>query len=181
MFYIGLDNPVSISVPGVAHDKIKPSCSGAGMRPGKGRGKYIVKPTKRGKAIISVSADFDGKMMSMGKVEFRVKMIPDPTPLVANQSGGLISKSKLAAAAAVTPIMKNFDFDVYAKMISFTCMVNYDGDLVEEKIKGGRVTPKMVGLIKKLTSGSRVYFEDIRVSMPDKTKRKLGDLIFKIR
>ena len=117
----------------------------------------------------------------MGKSEFRVKMIPDPTPLVANQAGGLISKNKLAAAGAVTPIMKNFDFDVYARMISFTLTILIDGDLVEEKIKGGRVNAKMTGLIKKLTRGSKVYFEEIRVSMPDKTKRKLSPIIFKIK
>ncbi|NQY11976.1 MAG: gliding motility protein GldM [Flavobacteriales bacterium] len=181
VFYVGLDNPVSISVPGVAHDKVKPRCNGANMRKGKGKGKYIVKPTKAGKAIISVSADFDGNLKPMGKAEFRVKMIPDPTPLVAGKPGGLISRNKLAAAGAVTPIMKNFDFDVYAKMVSFTLTILVDGDLVEEKIKGGRVNAKMTGLIKKLSRGSKVYYEDIRVSMPDGTKRPLSPVIFKIR
>jgi len=32
VFYIGVDNPVSISVPGVASDKIKPSCAGGTLR-----------------------------------------------------------------------------------------------------------------------------------------------------
>src|SRR5208283_1999231 len=44
VFYIGVDNPVSISAPGIPMEKLKPSITQGSLTPtGKGGGKYIVK------------------------------------------------------------------------------------------------------------------------------------------
>ena len=79
VFYIlgdEMGNPVDISVPGVPKDKITAYCD---------NGKIIKKgnlwevfPKKAPKANITVSAEIDGKRRNMGKLEFRVKTLPEP-------------------------------------------------------------------------------------------------------
>ena len=76
VFYIGVDNPVSISVPGVPNDRVRASITNGTIIP-KGNGKYIVRVSQGTKSVVNVTAEMNGKMMSMGSAEFRVKRVPD--------------------------------------------------------------------------------------------------------
>ncbi|MBL7943309.1 MAG: hypothetical protein JNM00_11110, partial [Flavobacteriales bacterium] len=77
VFYRGLDNPVEISVPGVDVNKIKPSISSGTLSPGPKKGEYIVKPASGSTdAVISVTANVNGKDVKVGEKKFRVKPIP---------------------------------------------------------------------------------------------------------
>lgn len=89
VFYIGPENPVSISVPGVPNNKVVASISGGGgtlTKNPKGTGAdYIVKVTQQGEATISIIADMDGKKINMGAMKFRVKRVPDPVAKIAGK------------------------------------------------------------------------------------------------
>lgn len=60
VFYIGVDNPVDVSVPGVPGDKVFPSINNGVMIPS-GKSSWIVRPRSEGKATVSVQAEFDKK------------------------------------------------------------------------------------------------------------------------
>ena len=66
VLYIGVDNPMSISVPGVSNDKVKTVVNGGGvtLKPNTqlGGGHWIATATTQGEAEFTVNADFGGKI-----------------------------------------------------------------------------------------------------------------------
>lgn len=183
VLYVGVDNPISVSVPGVAPENVRPSLSGGTLSPDSkaGKGNYIATVKGGKKATVSVSAELGGSMRPMGKFDFRVKRVPDPEAYCAGQTDGLISKNKLAAAGAVIPKMKNFDFDLTFRVTSFEVTMNIGGDLLTTTANGNRFTDGMKSKIKALKSGSRVYIENIKAVGPDGIPRKLKPINFKIQ
>ena len=116
----------------------------------------------------------------MGKSNFRVKRLPDPAANVLGQKEGLISKGKLKAITKVGAKMENFDFALDVKVKQFTLTVKVGSDLVQQKSTSSKLTPQMRKLLMKVSRGSRIYFEDIKVSMPGGA-RKVPSLIFKVK
>lgn len=181
VFYIGVANPVSISVPGVPAASVKPSIS-AGTLKSLGNGKYEVWVTAgTTEATINVTADVGGKPTSMGKSKFRVKRIPDPTPMIANSKGGLVAKSTLSASPGIIPYMEGFDFDLNFIITSYTFTMNVKGDLLEKNITGNKLTPEIQGMISKAAIGTKLYFENIKAVGPDKTTRALSSISIKLK
>jgi len=181
VFYRGVDNPVSISVAGVASDKITASIDNGSMSRGP-KGGYIVRVRKGNEANIRVSAKMpDGTSKAMGVVKFRVKRIPDPVPYVAQRTGAeTVSKGQLSAASKVFAKMENFDFDIKVVVTEYIFSMSVGGGLVEENIKGPRLNAKVKNLISKAKRGNKVYFEKIKVRMPDGTMRTLPPVSLKI-
>jgi hypothetical protein len=184
VFYIGVDNPVSISVPGFGNDKIS-----AGMSSGTitgGKGKYTVRVTADGLAKgtdVSVSAlQLDKTNKVMGSVHFRIKRIPDPSPEVGNLFPGPVSVATFKAQQIVIASLANFDFDVKFPVISFD--LTYAAkrqDLLTDSQTGGAIfTTKMQGFMKTAKPGDIFYLDNIKAKAPDGTVRKLPSIIYKM-
>ncbi len=78
VLYIGLDNPLKISVPGFPPENVIPSAS-AGCALTGSRGNYIATITPGNKEIIiKASVKTDKGSKPMGEVRFRVKNVPKP-------------------------------------------------------------------------------------------------------
>lgn len=181
VLYIGVDNPIDISVSGFSDDRIKPSISQGTLRK-VGAGSYIAKVKKGGKANISVSVSSDeGKARSMGRMEFRVKPVPDPVAKVAGKKGGPIKKNLLAAQQGVIADLENFDFDLKFKVKSFSVSATVKGFDVTHLSKNNRFTKQQKNLIKGLRRGSKLYIDDVKAIGPDGRPRKLSPIIFKIQ
>ncbi len=176
VFYIGVENPVSISSPGIAMEKLKPTISAGTLTP-KGGGKYVVKVNQgQKKAIINVSADVMGTTKLMGSSEFRVKMVPDPAAFIANKKGGAISKQELIAAGAIIPQMENFDFNLYFVVTEFSLSTLVSGDLIEKRTTGNRLSDEMKKTLNNSRRGQKVYIENIKAKGPDGTTRTLSSI-----
>lgn len=181
VFYIGVANPVSISVPGVPATSVKPSISAGTLKP-LGNGKYEVwVNTGTTKVTINVAADMGGKVTSMGSAEFRVKRIPDPTPMIANSKGGNVSKSALASASGIIPYMEGFDFDLNFLITGYTFTMNVRGDLLEKNVGGNKLTPDIQKMIQGAAKGTKVYFENIKAKGPDGSSRALSSISLKLQ
>ncbi len=186
VFYRGLENPVKISVPGVADDKLKVSISSGHKIRMQSDGSYIVEPSKKksnDKAFISVKAEMpDGTIADIGREEFRVKRIPDPTP----QWGGKkssdrgIKKGQINVLSPVLAKMENFDFKVKVRVKSFTLRVTMNGTFKEFKSGNDKLTSEMQALLGKVKRGNYIYFEDIEVNLPDGSNRILANLKLKV-
>lgn len=184
VFYIGPDNPVAISVPGVPADKISAYLTPASMGTitKTSGGGYVVKVKQPGKCSISVTADFGGNKRNMGQVEFRVKRVPDPVAQVLGLAGGDVDKARLQAATTVDAVMKDFDFDLRFIVQSFQVSAKLGAYFVEEKSPSNRITQQIKqNILSKVSRNSKVYFEDITAKGPDGSTRKLGVLLFKIK
>jgi len=89
VFYIGVDNPVSISVPGIADADLRPVIStGSLKRDPSGRDWVVRVPKGDNRAVITVDALYQGESRRMGAAEFRVKRVPDPVAEIAGQVEG---------------------------------------------------------------------------------------------
>lgn len=184
VIYIGVDNPVSISVPGVADQNVVATASGAGLKLKRdskgGAGKYIATAKAQGIAKISVSAKLDEKKnIPMGSFEFRVKRVPDPVAMIGGKKGGSINKSVLAAQSSVNSIMENFDFELFFRVKSFRMtLIRRGKDPIEMDARDSRLTADMKRAIRSAGPGSKVYFEYIKASGPDGTTRSLSSVNF---
>jgi gliding motility-associated protein GldM len=175
VFYTGVENPVSISVPGVANENIIPSINN-GTITRTGDGKYIVKVFNGNKTSISVNAKMqNGETRPMGSIEYRIKQLPDPIPGIGHQKGsGKIQLSELIAQQGMyVAYDDNFEFKANAQVYSFKMtLTTINGDVTFNS-DGPRFTKQMTDAMKRLKKGSKVYFENIIAEGPDKKKRDL--------
>lgn len=173
VFYIGVDNPVSISVPGASAESLVPTITGGGgatiskVKPGQ----YIVNVKTQKEAIINVAANFNGKTMQMGSMKFRVKTIPKPKAQVGTSDGGRIAKEIMTAQGGLKVVMEGFDFPVTYTVTEFQMTFNTGGDgQAPLTARGNRFTPEMLAQINRLRRGNKVYIEGIRAKGPDGEK-----------
>ena len=180
VFYIGVENPVSVSVPGFAAERVTASIS-TGTITGS-NGKYIVKATQPGKASVSVSAKQpDGTSKNMGAFEFRVKRVPDPVAKIGGVPGGSIAVSKMKVQQGIIAELENFDFDIRFKIVGFNMtFAAKRQDLVEARVSGPLFDGKCKEFLNKAKPGDMIYFDEIRAQGPDGTTRKLPSIAFKL-
>lgn len=182
VFYIGVDNPISISAAGVAPGDLQPSLSGGSMRPSGKPGSYIVTVQSGTKATINVGAKLNGVQKSMGSFEFRIKRVPDPVCFVGSIKGdGQMTKGELNGVSGVFARMENFDFDLSFSVVSFVMSMNVNGVFVEKKANGPAITAEMKTLLTGAKPGNKVFFEQVTVKGPDGTLRKIPGVNIKVK
>lgn len=181
VLYIGVDNPLAISVAGFQADQISASISQGTLSKG-AKGEYVGKVTKPGKAMVNVSAKVEGSMKPMGSMEFRVKRVPDPVAKIGGSKGGKMKVSTFKVQQGIIADLENFDFDVRFIVKSFKMSYQKKGskDLYEATTGSAIFSQQMKNLQKQTGPGDRVYFDDIRVQAPDGTTRALPGIILEL-
>ena len=173
VLYLEVDNPLKISVPGYTAGVISAVINnGKVLAIKKSLGVYSARPSKKGKAMVSLFAEVNGKRTKMGEVNFRVKEVPPPKPEVKfalNVKGELfIEKAKMVTAGGLSAKLKDFDFDGVRYMIkSFKLTGNYKGEQQSDIAKNPKFTPKMVGIIKNTRSGNSISITAIKAQRID--------------
>jgi hypothetical protein len=177
--YAGLENPISVSVPGVPNEKTHISCSN-GTIVSKGNGKYVITNPKPGiPCKISVTADMEnGEKRNMGEMDFRVKYLPKPEVSVSGIDGNKTSASKLASSLGlVVKYGPDFEFDAKPRVVSFTYSYSINGAFSGDKqVTGNLYDPTFQQNIKRLAKGSRVLIENIVAVGPDERKVSLNPI-----
>lgn len=179
VFYLGVDNPVSLAAPGLPLDMIEPEISnGELVKTNEG---YIARPKVSGKKCeISVYARLNGQRKKLQTQEFRVKEVPDPVVKVAGERGGTIKKNILVAAGGIEVEMEKFDFDMKFNVQSFNLYTVVDGYTQDMRTNGASFTPEQIKLIKSLKRHQILIIDQVMVKGPDGTTRKLTPISFKI-
>ncbi len=181
VFYIGVDNPVSVSVPGVPAEKVRANISTGSMVPSGPKGSFKVNVKGGQKCNITVSADFGGTMKPMGNFEFRIKQVPDPVAFFGGKKAtDVISKAALLASQGVIANMENFDFDLKFQVLSFECSMTVNGVEATTKSNGNMVSQEMKQYLLKAKNGSKVYIESVKVKGPDGTVRTIPGITLKV-
>ncbi len=180
VFYIGVDNPVSVSVSGVPGDKISASMTQGSLKRAGGDWIAVVDPNAKGISKVTVSANINGQNRVMGSMDFRIKTIPNPVAKVAGKIGGRIDKATLTAQIVVLAEMENFDFDLKFNVTEFSVSAVVKGFTQTKLAKGARITDEQKILLNGLTKGAKVYFDDIKAVGPDKRTRELPAIGFTI-
>jgi gliding motility-associated protein GldM len=178
VFYIGVDNPISVSAAGVNSNDVKLAASGVTANP-QGGGKYIVRATTPGEASLTVSAPGVSQ-----RFNYRVKRIPDPTPLLgAKHKGGAMANGEFRAQGGIAAVLENFDFDAKCDIVGFE--ITYlpkRQDPISKQNSGARWGGDAQDMIQKAKPGDAYFFDDIKCKCPgDVAARNLGGLAYKIR
>lgn len=182
VFYIGVDNPVSISAPGITTENLRPTISAGGSLIRQPDGTYIVRmqPNTRN-ATVTVNALVDGTLRSMGTSSFRVRNVPDPVAYIANRREGRVSRDELLIARGIIPRMENFEFDMNFEIESFTMVTTISGDVRTFRTDGNLFSQEMIQIISNATRGQRIQFENITTRPgPDNRVRSLAPISFTI-
>ena len=190
ILYLEVENPLKISVPGYTAGVISAVINnGKVSAVKKSSGEYSARPSKKGKAIVSLFADVEGKRTKMGQVDFRVKEVPPPKPKVQfaiDVNGTLvIDKMKMVNAGGLLADLEDFDFKGIKYIItSYRLSGNYKGEQQKEDAKGPKFTSKMLGIIKNTKSGNAITISNIkakRIDAKNTAVRNLDPLVIEIK
>lgn len=174
VFYIGVDNPVSISVPGVPTERVRPTITTGSLRRDATGKDWIVTVPKDAmgkRTMISVSAG-DGKdSKNMGGVEFRVKRVPDPVPFVGRVSTGPIAKEELLISSVIPRMPQDFDFELNFIIKSFIFVSTASGDIYQRPMSGNQFSEEIKKFIRTARRGQKIWIENITAEGPDGNRR----------
>jgi gliding motility-associated protein GldM len=180
VFYIGVDNPVSVSAAGISSNELRVSIAGGGG---------TITPTGASRFNVRVETPTDdcrvnvsGGGMSDSKL-FRVKRIPDPVARLGNKEDGGMPNGEFKAQPGLIAWLDNFDFDAKCDIQGFKLVrVPKRQDPVEVLNAGGRYTPDSKRIVELAKPGDTYYFFDVRARCPgDKAARKINSLVFNIK
>lgn len=168
LLYVGLNNPMSISVPGFSASDVNVSASGGISLSNQGGGKYNAKVDGSAKEVtIRVSAkDKDGKVTPVGSEKFRVRRLPNPTA----QLGGLPNdglpkqKAQIAAQPRVFATMgQGFAYDLKYNVTQFRFIfAPKRGEARMVNGSGSMINGQMKSLISRARKGDRIIIEGIK-------------------
>ena len=181
VFYIGVDNPVAISVPG-SPEKVLPTISVGNIRQDGKDWMVSGLPNSAREAVITVNAIFSGKSKKMGTYSARLKTVPDPIIKIAGKNEGFISKSLVAASPILVPTMPpGFDFDLHYQVTSFVfSTATSAGEGNDIKVQGNRLTPEILKIINNARRNQRIWFDEIYVKGPDGSRKVNTNLSLKL-
>ncbi len=182
VFYIGVDNPISIVAAGVSSNKLTVSISGAGgSMSGSGKGR-VVKVGSPGECTVTVSAAGE---MTPATFKFRVKRIPDPVACFrpGGESSGLMGSGEMKAQLGVIADLRNFDFQAKCEIQGFEVSYAKKREDVVTTMNGGtRFDGKSQSMLQQAKPGDIYYFDNIKARCPgDIAGRKINSMVWKVK
>ncbi|WP_396198804.1 gliding motility protein GldM [Flavobacterium sp.] len=156
--YRGVDNPISVSVPGIPSSDVK--ASAPGMRASGKPGQYMLNPGQGKEVTINVSATLpNGGGTFSSKQTFRIKGIPAPTGKIRGEVTAKGAKSNLEVCT-VSATLEDFDFPVTINVTQFNVKVPGQPTVV---VQGSRMNGQAISAIKKAGRGDVVTISEIKV------------------
>lgn len=187
VLYAGIDNPISISVPGVPMNGIAATISeGSLTRSGDS---WVAKVSKVGTEVqISVTAEMDGRRQNVGAMTFRVRKLPDPTAFIALKDAGgnpvqykgtpkRISKAQLMAATGLGAAVDDGILNVSYTVVSFSTIF-YDsmGNAIPEVSNGASFSDRQKEQFKRMKAGKSFFISNIKAKGPDGITRDISPM-----
>ncbi len=186
VLYAGIDNPIGISVPGVPMNKISATMTNGSLT--RNGDHWVARPAGVGKeAVVTVTADIDGRTSTVATSTFRVRKLPDPTAYIAfNDGKGNIdhykgnrpfSKALLLAAPGLEAAIDDGLLDTKFRVISFeTVIFDSMGNAMPEVSQGASFSPRQKQAFQRLQRGKRFYISRIKAVGPDGITRELSPI-----
>ena len=178
VFYIGVDNPISVSAAGVSSNDVKVTASGVAVT-SDGGGKFTIRATTPGEATLTVTGGAASQTF-----KYRVKRIPDPVPMLgAKHRSKAMPNGEFKAQGGIASVLENFDFEAKCDIVGFeTTYLPKRQDPITAQNAGARWNSQIQDYINKAKPGDAYFFDDIKCKCPgDAAPRNIGGLAFKIR
>lgn len=180
--YAGLPNPLTVTAAGYNMEDVSVSIPGAELS-NTGKGKYILNVSPNTRSVTaSINVRTPGGVKTVGTNVIRVKRIPNPEAQVGGQTQGLMPASVFRAQMGVVSELKDFLFNVRSQVTSFqfsmakkrstdiSAPITVNGPLFSsnEQVKQ---------MISDAKPGDRIFIDEVRAQLPDKTVRKINPIV----
>ena len=185
VLYAGIDNPISISVPGFPMNAIQATMTNGTLT--RSGDSWIARPQTVGsEAVISVTANTDGAARNVGSMTFRVRKLPDPTPYIPikDAQGNVvhykgspkkISKAALMAAESLGAAIDDDILNVTYTVVSFsTVFFDSMGNAIPEVSDGASFSRRQKEQFKRLKPGKNFFITDVKAKGPDGITRDIS-------
>ncbi len=186
VLYAGIDNPISISVPGVPMSQISATMTGGSLT--RSGDHWVARPTAVGSnAKLTVTATIDGRPTTVANTEFRVRKLPDPTAFIAYKDakgnidhykgGRPFAKSLLMQADGLSAAIDDGLLDTPFKVTGFeTVIFDSMGNAMPEVSNGAQFSARQKQAFQRLGRGKRFYISRIKAVGPDGITRELSPM-----
>src|SRR5690606_23011052 len=158
--YIGLDNPISVTVEGITSDKVNATATNGTLKK-VGNGKYMLTPSPGKEVVITATGTMpDGKAITSKQV-FRIKAIPRPRGTIRGDydaSGPTNNLEQVTIGAR----MEDFEFDVNLRVTQFTIV--FPG-LGSEVVNGTSLNESAKSKARRLRPGDVVRIINIKTRL----------------
>lgn len=187
VLYAGIENPISISVPGFPMNAIQATMTNGSLtRKGD---VWEARPSQVGtEAVISVSATMDGRQQTVGSMTFRVRKLPDPSPYIPMKDAQgnpvhyrgapkKISKADLMAAETLGAAIDDDLLNVSYSVVSFsTVFFDSMGNAIPEVSDGSAFSARQKEQFRRLKPGKSFFISNVKAKGPDGITRDISPM-----
>lgn len=169
VLYKGVDNPLSISVPGIPDTKITVRAPGIRkVRPGK----YVMNVTNyRGRTVdIVVSWKLPNGVTKSDKKTFRVKNIPRPVGTISGQDTYVKLPKRNVQIGTVGAVIPDFDFDVRLVVTGFDFKAPGQPTI---RVNGTHLNQRAISALRRVRKGETVQIFNIRAKLANNSSYKI--------
>ena len=186
VLYAGIENPISIAVPGIPNNALSASMTNGSLT--RNGDVWVAKPSQVGKeAVVTVTTTIDGRPQTVATTNFRVRKLPDPLPYIPFPDGkGNIDRYKgnkgfpktlLLQADGIEAAIDDDLLNVNYKVLSFeTVFFDSMGNAIPEVSNGNKFSQRQKDSFRRLSRGKRFYISRVKAIGPDGIERTLGSL-----
>ncbi len=186
VLYAGIDNPISISVPGVPMNAISATMTNGTLT--RSGDHWVAKPSTVGtNAKLTVTATIDGRQTNVANTEFRVRKLPDPTAFIAYtdakgntdhyKGGKPFPKSLLLQAPGLGAAIDDGLLNTPFRVVSFeTIIFDSMGNAMPEVSDGANFSQRQKQAFQRLGRGKRFFISRIKAVGPDGITRDLSPM-----
>lgn len=189
VLYAGINNPISISVPGVTAASVGASAEGGVLT--RNGNTWIAKPTRvGGKFTITVSTNSGGTTRVVARKEFRIRALPDPTPYLETRDDkgnpkrfkrGAIPRSVILESSGLKAAIDDGILDLPFKVLGFrTVFVDAMGNAMQETSNGASFSDRQQNQIRRMERGRYFFISGIKVIGPDGIERETSPMEIRI-
>lgn len=160
--YRGVDNPMTVSIPGIPDNNVNASAPGLSKVSGS---KYVMRPGTGRTVTITASGTLPDGTGIRTPAEFRIKDIPRPTGTIRGEDGGggpVKMQRQGLEISSVGAALLDFDFDLKLNVTGFSFKVPGQPTI---KVNGSKLNNEAKASLQRARRGETVQIFDINANI----------------
>ncbi|MCG2430748.1 gliding motility protein GldM [Aequorivita xiaoshiensis] len=157
--YRGVDNPMTVSIPGIPNNKVNASAPGLSKVSGS---KYVMRPGSGRTVTITASGTLPDGTGVKTPAEFRIKDIPAPVGAIRGETGLVRMQRQGLEISSVSAVLEDFDFDINLRVSGFSLKVPGQPTV---RVNGTKLNGAAKSAIRKAGRGETVQIFDINAKV----------------
>ncbi|NDV94198.1 gliding motility protein GldM [Dysgonomonas sp. 521] len=192
VLYAGVQNTLTITVPGVASQDVQATVVSGGTLRASGKD-WVAVPSASmigQKFVISVSAKVNGTQQFIARKELRIRPLPEPLPFIeyTDQNGspkvfrkGALARSIILNTPGIKASIDDGILNIPFQVLSFRTMsIDAMGNTAPEMSNGASFSSRQLDQIRRMTRGTVFYISTIKAKGPDGVERDLYPMEIRI-